>query len=90
MLVLLIMCVGVIVGGWFFPQKYKKLNEKIQVVCTILLIFSMGVMLGRQDNLLEQIAPIGLTSLLFAILPILASIILVYFLTKRFMKNKEE
>ena len=85
------MCAGVIVGGWFFPQKYKKLNEKIQVVCTILLIFSMGVMLGRQDNLLEQIASIGLTSLLFAVIPILASIILVYFLTKRLMnKNKEE
>lgn len=58
------------------------------MLCTLLLIFSMGVMLGQKENFLSELSSLGLKSFLFFLIPTLVSIILVYILTKRFMENK--
>lgn len=84
--ILLIMCVGIVVGAKLFPAKGKAANEKVQIVCTMLLIFSMGISLGRRENLLEQLSQIGLTSFALAVGPIIGSVIAVYFLTQWLMK----
>ena len=44
------MCVGVLVGNRIFPRKAKGINEKVQLICTLLLIFSMGVTLGGRPQ----------------------------------------
>lgn len=88
--ILLIMCMGILIGNRLFPQKWKSLNEKLQVVCTLLLIFSMGVMLGCRENFLEELAQLGWQSLLFCLIPIAFSVLLVYLLTKRFLKPKKK
>lgn len=85
--VILVMCAGVLVGRRFFPEKYRKINEKIQVACTVLLIFSMGVMLGQRDNFLEELSSLGIQSFLFFLVPTVCSVILVYVLTQAFMKK---
>ena len=36
--------------GRFFPVKYKAINEKLQLCCTLLLIFSMGAGLGQREG----------------------------------------
>ena len=86
--ILLIMGMGILFGAKFFPQKWKSYNEKVQLVCTLLLIFSMGITLGRRENLIKELSEIGWSSLLLAVIPIIASVIMVYFLTEWLMKPK--
>lgn len=86
--ILLVMCVGVLIGNRWFPQKYKRANEILQVACTVLLIFCMGVTLGGRSNFLEELASMGAVSFLFFLFPVGFSLILVYLLTKRFMPEK--
>lgn len=85
--VILVMCAGILAGRRFFPERCQKLNEKIQVVCTVLLIFSMGVTLGRRENFLEELSGLGIQSFLFFLIPTGCSVLLVYVLTQRFMKG---
>ncbi len=84
--ILIIMCIGVLIGNRIYPADKRKFNEYLQLICTLLLIFSMGVMLGSKDNFFQELANLGLTSFLFFLIPTLLSIAVVYYLTKRFMK----
>ena len=84
MLILAIMAVGAVVGFFLFPDKKLKWSERIQFTCTYLLIFSMGVILGSRENFLEELLHLGFNSLVFAVVSIIFSVILVYFLTKKF------
>lgn len=86
--IILIMCVGILAGKYLPLKKWKGLNEKIQLTCTLLLIFSMGVMLGRKDNFLSELSSLGKVSFLFFLIPTVLSVILVYHLTSRFMEKK--
>ncbi len=87
MLILIVMCLGILCGNRFISSKYKKINERLQVLCTVLLIFSMGTSLGRRENFLSQLLDLGVQSLLFCLIPTVFSILLVYFLTKRLLKG---
>lgn len=87
--ILVVMCIGVLVGNKFFPKRYKKINEKLQVTCTVLLIFSMGIMLGKRENFLNELSTLGIQSFIFFIIPTIFSVICVYFLSKYFMEKKE-
>lgn len=83
MVILLIMCVGVFIGIKFFKEKYAKPNYILQVTCTSVLIFSMGASLGARENFLSEISTLGLDSLIFAVIPIIFSVIAVYALTRK-------
>lgn len=84
--VLIYMIIGIIIGFKWFPTKFKKWNEIIQVISISVLIFLMGVILGSRPSFLSDIAQLGLESLLLAIIPIIFSVIFVYFITKHFFK----
>lgn len=86
----IIMCLGVLVGRFFVPISLKKGNEFLSLTCTFLLIFSMGVKLGRNEHFFEELTTLGLSSLLFFFVPTLCSIVVVYLLTQRFMKKKKD
>ncbi len=90
MTTILIMFAGVLVGATAFPQNLKKWNSRLQLGMTALLIFTMGVSLGSRPGFLEELGAIGLKSLIFALLPILFSVALVYPLSKRFLERPEE
>ena len=66
--ILLIMLAGV-GAGRFFPEKYKEKNEKVQLFCTLLLIFSMGVSLGRREGFFAELGTLGVQSFLFFLIP---------------------
>lgn len=89
MLIIGIMCVGIIIGHFVFPQKLKNKNEALQMICTLLLIFSMGVMLGKRENFFSDLTRLGFQSFLFFIIPTGLSLFLTYFLTEQFMKKGE-
>ena len=86
--ILLIMLAGV-GAGRFFPAKYKEKNEKVQLFCTLLLIFSMGVSLGRREGFFAELGTLGVQSFLFFLIPAVFSVAAVYLLTRRFMGGKQ-
>lgn len=86
MFILAIMCAGILIGNRLFPAKFKHFNESFQILCTLTLIFSMGVSLGNNENFFQQLFSLGFQSFLFFLIPSLLSLILVFLLTKRFFK----
>lgn len=90
MQILIIMSLGCLIGAIFFPKQFKHKNEKLQVICTILLIFCMGIMLGKRENFMDDIVSLGFTSFLYFFVPTLFSTILVYFLTNSFMNKRNQ
>lgn len=88
--ILIIMCIGILIGRIAFLRRLKKKNEYLSLLCTFILIFSMGVMLGEKENFFEELSSLGITSFLFFLIPTVLSIMLVYYLTQRFMKKDKE
>ena len=86
--ILLVMCVGILVGAKVFPRKHSKIIERLQTVTTVLLIFSMGVMLGRRENFLQELAQVGWRSFVLCLLPVVGSVALVYVLTRSMAREK--
>ena len=80
MITICVMCAGILVGKFFFPERFKKGNELLQTVCTALLIFAMGVTLGQKEDLFDNLLSLGLDSLI----PTAASILIVILLTRGF------
>ena len=85
--ILIIMCIGILIGRLAFLRRFKKKNESVSLLCTFVLIFSMGVTLGEKENFFEELSSLGITSFLFFFIPTLLSVVLVYYLTQRFMKK---
>lgn len=85
MLIVVLMAAGVLIGMKWFPLEHSKKNATFQIVCTALLIFSMGVKLGARPNLLAELATIGWQSAIFSLIPIAFSVLVVYLLTRKFM-----
>lgn len=86
--ILLVMCIGILAGRFLLSRRLKKGNEYLSLLCTFLLIFSMGVMLGKKEHFLEEIGSLGLTSFFYFLVPTVCSIALVYYLTQRFLPKK--
>ena len=81
-----IMVLGVLAGR-FFPVIPKKKNDLIQLFCTLMLIFSMGMSLGQQDGFFHKLGELGGQSFLFFLLPTICSAVIVYFLTGFFLSK---
>ena len=79
-----------LVGFRLFPQKLHPLNVRFQVLCTAVLIFSMGVSLGSRPDFFSSLQTMGMQSLTLAVLPILLSVAVVYPLTQRFFVSGRE
>ncbi len=88
--ILVVMGIGILVGSKFFPEKHKKKNEKMQIVCTVLIIFSMGVLLGKRENFIQELSTLGFTSFLYFLIPTVFSTLIVYLLTMLFMKKNSK
>lgn len=88
MIILLIMAIGVFVGFKFFPEKWQKYNHYVQVGSIIALIFFMGIGLGSNPTFMEQLLGLGIKGFIFAIVPIICSVGVVYVLTNKVMKEQ--
>lgn len=90
MVILIIMAIGVWIGFKWFPEKWQKHNSIVQLLSIITLIFCMGVSLGSNPNFLNELTQLGIKGLVFAIIPIIFSILMVYILSLKFLKEKED
>lgn len=84
------MLIGIVVGLKFFPEKYNDMNGKFQILCIAMLIFSMGVSLGKRPQFFEELSSLGIKSLVLAVIPVILSILFVYILTKKFIGDKDD
>ena len=88
MIEILIMIVGTIVGFYLLKIKDKlrikiiNYNNKLQLITVTIIIFIMGINLGSMENFLQKILALGGYSIIFAILPTIFSIILVYVISR--------
>lgn len=87
----LIMIVDVVVGYCLLKVNEHKrilvasLNNKVQLIAVALIIFIMGINLGSMENFAHKMITMGLQSLVFAILPTLFSVIVVYIFSRLFI-----
>ena len=89
MKIFIIMGIGILIGRFLMIGKLKKWNERLAMLCTLLLIFSMGVMLGQKENFISELSSLGLKSFLFFLIHTVVSNIFVYILTRRFIDKKD-
>ena len=83
--ILIFLLIGMVIGWKCFPEKWNKLNINVQLISTLVLIFSMGVSLGSRPGFIHELADMGFRSLIFALLAIAGSILVVYPLTVKFL-----
>ena len=68
-------------------EKGLKINAKLQTVWLMLLIFCMGVSIGRNGDIIQALPSLGGKALLYAVLAVIGSIVAVYLLTKVFLRK---
>ena len=87
----LIMVLGVIAGFSLLKVKEHRriavvnLNNKVQLIAVALIIFIMGINLGSMEDFAHKMLTMGLQSLVFAIIPTVFSVIIVYIFSKLFI-----
>ena len=86
--ILIVMCMGILVGRLFRSGRIKKVNELLSLACTFVLIFAMGGTLG-QRKFCPGISFPGRRQLPLFAFPTFFSIVFVYILTRNFMGRKK-
>ena len=74
----------------FVKEKGIKLNSKLQTVWLMLLIFCMGVSIGRNGDIVKNLPVLGGKAVLFAVMTSLCSIIVVYIFSRLFLEKEGE
>ena len=74
----------------FIKEKGIKLNSKLQTVWLMLLIFCMGVSIGRNGDIVKNLPLLGGKAVLFAIMTALCSSIAVYIFSRLFLEKEGE
>lgn len=67
--ILIVMCMGILVGRLFRSGRIKKVNELLSLACTFVLIFAMGGTLGQRENFVREFLSLGGASFLFLPFP---------------------
>ena len=71
-------------------EKGKQINAKLQTVWLMLLIFCMGVSIGRNGDIVKNLPLLGGKAVLFAIMTALCSTIVVYIFSRLFLEKEGE
>jgi len=80
---------GLLALGWFLSNKgliHDKLMGKISHIQTVILfglIFTMGVRVGMDEQVISSIGQIGLKAVIFAVVTAGLSILFVHILSRR-------
>jgi uncharacterized membrane protein YbjE (DUF340 family) len=73
---------GIIIGLFLkWTDRMKELNGKFQLVFLSLLLFLMGVSIGSNPQIVENLSLIGLKSLMFSIMTVAFSVLFIYIAT---------
>lgn len=87
--IFLVLGLGFLIGyKGLLQEKGLRLNGRLQTAFLLLLIFCMGVSIGRNGEILRNLPLLGGKSLLFAVFAILGSTLAVYFLSRLFLQKE--
>ena len=87
--IFLVVGIGFFIGyKGLIKEKGIKLNSKLQTVWLMLLIFCMGVSIGRNGDIVKNLPILGGKAILFAIMTALCSIIVVYIFSNLFLEKE--
>ncbi len=86
--IIIFLIAGIIVGNKLkLTDRGKTINGKFQLAGLLLLLFSMGISIGANSDVIANLSTIGIKALLFAVLTTLGSIVLVYVASLRLGKE---
>lgn len=86
--IIIALFLGAIIGYFVkLKDNHKKLNGKVQQAGVVFLLFSMGASIGANENIIRDLPLIGAKAFAFAALSILGSIVIIYFLSDKFLSN---
>lgn len=81
---------GFLIGyGKLINQKLIQINSKLQNVWLVLLIFVMGMSIGANRDILKKLPSLGGKALFFAVICIVGSVLMVYFLSRLFLERED-
>ncbi|MBQ2880273.1 MAG: LysO family transporter [Anaerotignum sp.] len=87
--IFLVVGVGFLIGyKGLIKEKGIKLNSKLQTVWLMLLIFCMGVSIGRNGENVKNLPVLGGKAVLFAIMTAVCSTIVVYVFSRLFLDQE--
>lgn len=87
-IILISLAAGILIGLIkIIPKKAMKYNIRIQQVGIVLLIFTMGASIGSNRDIFSNLESMGIEALVFAVLTSLLSIIAVYLISTKFIKD---
>ncbi|MDR1553927.1 MAG: LysO family transporter [Prevotellaceae bacterium] len=83
-----IMFVGGIIGYVFKSKsKFIRLSEKIYSLILFLLLFSLGLSVGKNDVAMSSISNLGLLSFAIAVSAVAGSVVCAWIVYRIFFKN---
>ncbi|KXL51714.1 hypothetical protein CLNEO_29200 [Anaerotignum neopropionicum] len=89
--IFLALTVGFLIGFFgFLKEKQIKINSRLQTLWLLLLIFCMGVSIGRNGEVIRSLPVLGGKAFLFAVLAVIGSILFVFVLSKLFLEKEEK
>lgn len=81
--------IGFLIGyKGILKEKGIRLNSKLQNLWLMLLIFCMGVSIGRDGEIVRNLPILGGKAILFAIFAALGSILVVYLFSSLFLEKE--
>ena len=87
--IFLVVGIGFFIGyKGLIKEKGIKLNSKLQTVWLMLLIFCMGVSIGRNGEIVKNLPVLGGKAVLFAIMTAVCSTIVVYLFSRLFLDKE--
>ena len=87
--IFLVLGLGFLIGyKGVLQEKGLRMNGRLQTAFLLLLIFCMGVSIGRNGEILRNLPLLGGKALLFAFFAILGSTLAVYFLSRLFLQKE--
>lgn len=87
--IFLVLALGFLIGyKGLLRERGLRLNGHLQTVFLLLLIFCMGVSIGRNGEILRNLPQLGGRAFLFALAAILGSTLAVYALSTVFLRKE--
>jgi len=85
------LCIGILIGATSkMNKKLIKINDVITLICIFALLFVMGISIGTNKEVINNIAELGFVALIYAFLAILGSITFVYIVTEIILRGKRK
>lgn len=81
--IILFLCAGIAIGLFFnLSDRAKKFNSGLQLLGLVLLLGSMGISIGANPKIMNNLSTIGFQSFLYALTSVVFSTIIGVFLIK--------